>query len=221
LLTSPPISIIYEIQFTNEPQKLFLKILAVDSTNMKALINLAILYTGFLADREKAEKYFNQAIQFHPNHEEPYRAFSRFMSRYQFDKSQELLLCAYNINPNNPETLCQLGLNAIPTNNYDLAEYYFIKSTEVAPNYAFGFTNLARIYNEVHGDYNRAEQVYKQSLRIAPYSFKANFQLAVMLHYKLKEYQEAEIFYKKKVLIIKPDHLDTQLLQKKSTKYDR
>ncbi len=93
----------------------------------------------------------------------------------------------------------------VKNENPDLAEQYYEKAIELAPDNASILGNYALFLKKIRKDYDKAEEYYKKALEIDPKHANNLANYALFIDEIRKDYDEAEEYYKK-ALEIDPKH---------------
>jgi Flp pilus assembly protein TadD len=99
------------------------------------------------------------------------------------------------------ETLFFQGVRSMEIGDAALAESYFVKAIEIAPDYAEAHANLGLMLDK-RGDMAAAEIHYRRSLELNSAYFETHLNLGALL-LKMKRFFEAELSYKL-ALALKP-----------------
>ena len=136
-------------------------------------------------------------------------------------KSEISFKKALQCNPNDHESLCNLGNLYQEIENFNDAEIYYKKSIELKEEYAEAYYNLAVLYADLNRSYE-AEVNYRKAIKFKPDFSVAHSNLGSLLK-DLKRIEDAELSYKK-ALEIEPNlavsHYNIGLIQNDLGKYE-
>lgn len=114
---------------------------------------------------------------------------------------REILLVAERFAPDNSEVQRQLGYVALLAGNYDLAEGYLIKATELNPTSAIAHAYLCVYYETVH-KISTAVETCRRSIELDPYDPFALIASANVL-IKAKDLRQARLYAESAIVYAK------------------
>ncbi|MFA6599169.1 MAG: tetratricopeptide repeat protein [Ignavibacteriaceae bacterium] len=110
-------------------------------------------------------------------------AANRYFDTSEFTHVEECLKEALTLNPDNFLTLFQLSKLYYTKKEYELAEFYLLKTVRVKPNIAGIFSVLGIVQKEL-GKFDEAEQSYLKAIQLNPGFDEAYYNLGILLYNK-------------------------------------
>lgn len=132
-----------------------------------ALVFIAILsiYASILIPRNTVwlseENLYTSMIRSAPKSIQGYQALAfAYEKQGRIDEARALAETGFSIYKEHPPLLNTMGTIAITDEDYGRAEELLLRATEIAPDDAMAYKNLARLYY-ITGDYERSEELLK------------------------------------------------------------
>lgn len=149
----------------NEALQHFRKAVALDSGDVDAYYNLAMMYC-LRNNSETAIIHIKKGLKLHPKSVKLYSALGR---AYTIKGDSQRAVACYErilqIDSVNLNALIRIGNIYCDENHYEQAQAYFKKATLVDPNSAEGHKGQGRTYT-ASGDYRKAVQAYIRATQI-------------------------------------------------------
>ncbi|MCD4652770.1 AAA family ATPase [bacterium] len=165
-------------------------LLAVENKFVRAMYNLALLYSTELKDFEKAEKYYLLAVENKHVGAMNNLAFLYKTELKDFEKAEKYYLLA--VENNHVGAMYNLAfLYHTELKDYEKAEKYYLLAVE--NKHVEAMYNLAFLYHNELNDPEKAEKYYL--LAVENKAVKAMNNLALLYHTGLKDYEKAEKYY--------------------------
>ena len=141
-----------------------------------------------------------------------------YQSLGKFRLSVEVMEEALQKNSKNPYFLNNMGISQHKLENFELAEYYFKRGLEVAPNYINILNNIGNLKKDLNLT-SEAISFYKKSLLIKEDLIETQLNLAT-IYTTLGKFDDAK-YHLKKILEINPKFTEADRLISVFTKYDK
>ncbi|MFQ3549757.1 MAG: glycosyltransferase [Armatimonadota bacterium] len=143
-----------------------------------------------LGDFDKAAEYANIVLSKDANYEDAKKILSLIEEEKQkiYAKHQE-------INPNTPEGLLQLGMNAEQIGDYDNAEKHYTQAIAIDKTYTQAYSNLARV-KICKGDLENAIDLLSEAIKLDPNCWEA-FSHSGDILFLIGNYSGAEAAYQR------------------------
>lgn len=138
----------------------------VDLQN-KVLLNRG-LELAAKEDFQQAANIFLQLIEDDANDAVAYNCLGVMQNRMrQFEEAEKSLCHALELNPENPDALCNMGALFISTHRLEEAKNYLEKVIQINPNYPEAHSNLGLIQME-QGLFEEAELSFRRAIKSKP-----------------------------------------------------
>ncbi len=141
-----------------------------------------------------------------------------YQSLGKFGLSVEVMEEALQKNAKNPYFLNNMGISQHKLENFELAEYYFKRGLESAPNYINILNNIGNLKKDLNLQ-NEAINFYKKSLFIKEDLIETQLNLAI-IYTTMGKFDDSK-YHLKKILKINPKFTEADRLISVFTKYDK
>ena len=121
----------------------------------------------------------------------------------KIDVAQDLYNQILKIYPNHSQTLNNIAIIFINSQEYQKAKKFYEKSIEINPNYADAHNNLGLTYVNLK-DYQKARKCYEKAIELNPNYADAHYNLGGLFN-ELRENQKSKKSYER-AIEINPDH---------------
>jgi len=122
-----------------------------------------------------------------------------YLRESNLDEAEPLLLQAFSIDPNNPDTLRFLGIIYAQRKEYTQALKYLETAIKVNPQNGVAHSNVGNVLFEL-GQFEKALQAYNNAIKLAPAYAEAWSNKGNALH-ELRRYEEAVIHHDRAIAL--------------------
>jgi|AntRauTorckE6833_2_1112554.scaffolds.fasta_scaffold05131_5 tetratricopeptide (TPR) repeat protein len=130
-------------------EEFFQRILEIDNNNRRALLNLGILYMCEYNNYIKAKEYLYKVYENYPEDIILLNSLAYLNLFVDINKSEEYLIKALDLEPNNNNTITNLGnLYMEHIINHKLSEKCYLKVLELDPENEIAYNNLMILYSK-------------------------------------------------------------------------
>lgn len=166
----------------------------------RLLGNYALFLSSVRKEPDRAEEFFERAIEADPERANAVGNYANFLSdvRKDADRADEFYRRAIEIDPDHSNNLGNYGLFLSDRNEPDRAEEFFRRSLEIDPERANVLGGYAYFLDQVRKDPDRAEENYRRALEAEPERVTTLSNYAYFLATR-KDPDRAEEFYERAV----------------------
>lgn len=163
-------------------------------------------YAVFLTDKKnehnKADRYFQAAIEIDPTNTENNSNYAYFLyaAKKQYDQAEQYYLKALDLDSNNLLTnFSYANFLEMIRKKYDQAELHYLKCLAIEPKHVNVNTAYANFLYKKKKEYNKAEEYYLKALESNPNDAITNGNYATFLFDVKKDHGKSELYFLKSI----------------------